>query len=133
MTKFEKLIKKSIIIDGKVTIGSILGLVDKLVDGCKDDPDIEIDNLKIHFANEDDFKRKKSESPSGVWKICIELKSEKKSYSLFIYGEKDEIYEMITYRGSVTDLREALKLGIEPIRLVYLDSNYPKIIIEDDE
>lgn len=132
MTKFEKLIKKSIIIDGKVTIGSILGLVDKLVDGCKDDPDIEIDNLKFHFVNEGDFKRKKSESPSGDWKICIELKVVGKSYTIIVNGGRNTIFGISTYEGTSRNLITLILDRHKYVRGTFMCPNYPDFFADDE-
>ena len=88
MTYFEKHVKESILVDEKVTIGSIMGLVDKLVDRFEYNPNVEVENLKIYFENDDDFKRKKSEYPSGTWKLCINLQVRGKPPVQYMFVEK---------------------------------------------
>ena len=95
MTYFEKHVKESILVDEKVTIGSILGLVDKLVDRFEYNPNVEVENLKIYFENDDDFKRKKSEYPSGTWKLCINLQVRGKPRAIYVCGEKDGLLIVI--------------------------------------
>ena len=100
MTYFEKHVKESILVDEKVTIGSIMGLVDKLVDRFEYNPNVEVENLKIYFENDDDFKRKKSEYPSGTWKLCINLQVRGKPCVIYVGGEKDRLYCLNTQSKS---------------------------------